>query len=147
MTSQSVQCGCGDTQHKGCSIGLTIVHLLPVFSLFTVCSVYLTWCVYSRIFTSCMHLRPHVTIPIYTPLLVSLFTDEDSWRLPKHLIYFVIDLASVLQTTMSLPSHSGGGLYCRDTIPMRGALLCHFRQDTVIPVRICSCTLLSLIFS
>ena len=31
--------------------------------------------------------RPHVTVPIYTSLLVSLFTDEGSRRLLKRLIY------------------------------------------------------------
>ena len=52
--------------------------------------------------------RPHVTIPIYTPSHVSLFTDEGSWSLTEMLDLFVIDLANVLQDYhMSLPSHSG----------------------------------------
>ena len=49
---------------------------------------------------------PRGTVPFFTPSLVSLFTDENSGRLPKCLT-FPIDLASVCRKAiMSLPSHS-----------------------------------------
>ena len=60
----------------------------------TVCSVNLMCCdlfpLSFSIFYFMYASMPHVTIPIYTPSLVSLFTDEGSRRLPKHLIYFLL---------------------------------------------------------
>ena len=43
--------------------------------------------------------RPHVTIPIYTPSFVSLFTDEGSRRLPKCLIYLWLTWLVCCKTT------------------------------------------------
>ena len=71
------------------SVGLTGV-LSSCFSLFLVCSINLTCCVHFPGFYYFLYAsRSHVTIPICTPSLVSLFTDEGSWRLPKRLIYFL----------------------------------------------------------
>ena len=68
-----------------------LVHFPAVFSLFLVCSINLTCCVHFPCFFYFLYAsRPHVTIPICTPSLVSLFTDEGSWRLPKRLIYFLL---------------------------------------------------------